>query len=254
MARNVAGRRPRVNLKVRDDARILRLLYPEADRIQAERPRTRADCKDGIRPCPWVGCRHHLYLTIDEKDGAMTLNFPGKEVWDLTDSCALDIAGDEVDGLSLEQLGGLTQLTRERTRQIEVAALENMDGEIDAQPVTPAPPTVRTRQHKRIAGSIRRMSVSLLRLARENSSTSIRTFVAGLELARSLADVAAVIARYLAADPKLDVRAVKALRALACAAATTDPMAWPIHLLDVTRGLAELDADHAPGAGTVMAR
>mgnify|MGYP003477495209 FL=1 len=251
----MAGRRPRVNLKVVDDARILRLLYPEADRIQAERPRTRADCIDGPRPCPWVGCRHHLYLTVDEKKGALTLNFPGTEVWDLKHSCALDVAGDEVDGLSLEELGGMTMLTRERTRQIEVAAIESMDGEVDAQPPSPAPPVIRSRQHKRIAAAIRRMTATLLRIARQNSSTSIRTFTATLELARSLADVASVIAKYLATDPKLDVRAAKALRGLACAASATDPMAWPIHLLDVTRELTALDAELVPGgAGTVTTR
>jgi hypothetical protein len=25
-----------------------------------DRPRTRGDCIDGPRPCPWVDCRHHL--------------------------------------------------------------------------------------------------------------------------------------------------------------------------------------------------
>lgn len=29
-----------------------------------QRPRTRGDCKDGPRPCPWVSCRHHLLLEI----------------------------------------------------------------------------------------------------------------------------------------------------------------------------------------------
>lgn len=29
-----------------------------------QRPRTRGECKDGPRPCPWVSCRHHLLLEI----------------------------------------------------------------------------------------------------------------------------------------------------------------------------------------------
>lgn len=28
------------------------------------RPRTRAQCQDGPRPCPWVACRHHLLLEV----------------------------------------------------------------------------------------------------------------------------------------------------------------------------------------------
>ena len=28
------------------------------------RPLTRAECKDGPRPCPWVSCRHHLLLEV----------------------------------------------------------------------------------------------------------------------------------------------------------------------------------------------
>ena len=249
-----AGRRPRVNLKVLDEARILRLLYPEASAIQAERPRTRADCINGPRPCPWVGCRHHLYLTVDERDGAMTLNFPGVEVWDLKQSCALDGADAERDGLSLEDLGGMTNLTRERTRQIEVAALENVDGDIDGEPVPLGPPRERTRQHRRVAKAISRASLTMLRLARQHSSTSIRTFVAALEHARTLADVATVIAEYLATDPKIDERAAKALRALACAASASSPMAWPIHLLDVHRELGELDASQVGGAGVTARR
>lgn len=29
-----------------------------------DRPKTRGDCKDGPRPCPWVGCRHHLLIDV----------------------------------------------------------------------------------------------------------------------------------------------------------------------------------------------
>jgi hypothetical protein len=28
------------------------------------RPKTRAECRDEARPCPWVGCRHHLLLEV----------------------------------------------------------------------------------------------------------------------------------------------------------------------------------------------
>jgi hypothetical protein len=33
----------------------------------SERPRTRADCESGARPCPWVACTHHLLLEIGRR-------------------------------------------------------------------------------------------------------------------------------------------------------------------------------------------
>jgi hypothetical protein len=36
----------------------------EADLELPDRPRTRADCIDGPRPCPWYGCRYHLGIKI----------------------------------------------------------------------------------------------------------------------------------------------------------------------------------------------
>lgn len=32
--------------------------------LNIPRPRTRADCLDGPRPCPWVACRHHLLFEV----------------------------------------------------------------------------------------------------------------------------------------------------------------------------------------------
>lgn len=227
-------------------AEVRRLLYPEANAIQSLRPKTRAECINGERPCPWVGCKHHLYLTVDEKTGAITENFPDVEVWDLKTSCSLDVADDERDGLSLEDLGQLTDLTRERTRQIEQAAIENMDGQVDAERVALVDPPARTRQHRRVTAGVKRLTVTLLRLARQANSTSIRTFVAALEHARGLVGIVKVISEYLADDPKLDTRAIVATRSLACAAAEPDPMVWPIHLIEMSQQLAELDAALQP--------
>ena len=228
------------------DQQIGRFLYPEADAIQAGRPKTRADCKDGLRPCPWVSCRHHLYLTVDEQTGAITENFPDQEVWDLKHSCALDIADEGPDGMSLEDIGRTHDLTRERTRQIELTGLENMRGDVDQTPVQPGPVQTRTRKHRRISAAIGRLTTSMLRVARVMNSTAIRTFVAALEHARGLHEVARVAAEYLADEPNIDTRAIMAIRAIACAAAESDPMEWPIHLLEMNHQLADLDAALQP--------
>jgi Sigma-70, region 4 len=98
----------------------------EIDAATAEdRPRTRADCVAGVRPCPYVGCGHHLYLRVS-KDGIVRLNFPGLEPGDLAETCTLDVA--ERGGLLLEEVGTVMGVTRERVRQIEEQALAKLAG------------------------------------------------------------------------------------------------------------------------------
>jgi hypothetical protein len=92
--------------------------------LDAARPRTRAECEDGPRPCPHVSCRHHLYLDVSPQTGAIKLNFPDLEVWEMAISCALDVADD--GGVTLEDVGSIMNLTRERIRQMEIKALSRL--------------------------------------------------------------------------------------------------------------------------------
>jgi hypothetical protein len=98
-----------------------RLLYPEVD---VDRPETRADCVSGERPCPFVSCKHHLYLDVSARTGAIKLNFPDLEVWEMTETCALDVA--DRGGTTLEEVGAIMNLTRERIRQVEVKGLAKL--------------------------------------------------------------------------------------------------------------------------------
>jgi hypothetical protein len=68
----------------------------------------------------YVSCKHHLYLEVSDT-GTIKLNFPGLEVEELVETCALDVA--DRGGLSLEDTGPLINVTRERIRQIEAQAL-----------------------------------------------------------------------------------------------------------------------------------
>lgn len=86
-----------------------------------ERPRTRVDCAGGERPCPWVGCRFHLYLEISPITGAIKINHPTLEPWELEHTCSLDVA--DRGRSTLEEVGSILNLTRERSRQIETKAL-----------------------------------------------------------------------------------------------------------------------------------
>lgn len=94
-----------------------------------ERPRTRAECVDGVRPCPYVSCAHHLYIDVSPRTGSIKLNFPDLEVWELTHSCALDLA--DAGGMTLERVGEIMNLTRERVRQVEVKALEQLQTHVE---------------------------------------------------------------------------------------------------------------------------
>lgn len=85
------------------------------------RPATRSDCAEAQRPCPHVACRHHLYLDVNPDTGTIKLNFPDLEVWELTDTCALDVA--ERGATSLDDISLLLNVTRERVRQIETQAM-----------------------------------------------------------------------------------------------------------------------------------
>jgi hypothetical protein len=89
------------------------------------RPRVRADCKDGPRPCPFVSCKYHLYLDANPYNGSIKMNFPDEvEPDEIPATCVLDVADE--GGVTLEEVGILMNLTRERVRQLEDAALKKL--------------------------------------------------------------------------------------------------------------------------------
>jgi len=102
----------------REDLRQGALMYPPVD---IPRPTSRAQCREEMRPCPWVACKHHLYLDINPETGSIKINFPDLEPWELKHTCALDVA--ERGGITLEEVGEIMNLTRERIRQVEVRGL-----------------------------------------------------------------------------------------------------------------------------------
>jgi hypothetical protein len=102
----------------REELRIGALMYPPVD---IPRPMTREECRGEARPCPWVACKHHLYLDVNPETGSIKINFPDLEPWELKDTCALDVA--ERGGITLEEVGEIMNLTRERIRQVEVRGL-----------------------------------------------------------------------------------------------------------------------------------
>lgn len=99
-----------------------RVLFPEMDYWK---PRTRAECRDMDRPCPFVSCKYHLYIDVHPVRGSIKLNFPDVDVWEMTETCALDVA--DRGGITLEDVGEIMNLTRERVRQVETAGLSALE-------------------------------------------------------------------------------------------------------------------------------
>lgn len=100
----------------------------DISRALEDRPRVRADCepggKWGARPCPFFGCKYNLFIDVDPETGSLIFNFPNKDFDKIPETCALDVARKSRlnNGMTLEEVGDLMHLTRERIRQVEVRA------------------------------------------------------------------------------------------------------------------------------------
>jgi hypothetical protein len=106
--------------------------------VEATRPRHRLDCATAQRPCMFVSCKHHLYLDVNPATGSIKLNFPDKEIWEMEETCALDVA--DRGGITLEEVGTIMNLTRERIRQVETRGLLKLRAIAEQEPDVPVQP------------------------------------------------------------------------------------------------------------------
>jgi hypothetical protein len=135
--------------------------------VERLRPKTRAECIDGPRPCPWVGCRHHNAFTVDPERGSIKETFPQLGIYaepdgdglgvleQLVGTCSLDIVDRYDDGtqgvggllalyqaansgrpigttpgMAIEQTGKALNLSIERVRQLGSHAMQDVRIEI----------------------------------------------------------------------------------------------------------------------------
>ena len=105
-----------------------RRLHPPVD---VERPQTRGDCAAVMRPCPFVACKHSMYLDVNPETGSIKLNRPDLDPWEMPAdaSCVLDIA--ERGALTLDETAVAMNFTRERARQVEVRGLLTLQAMAD---------------------------------------------------------------------------------------------------------------------------
>lgn len=145
--------------EVRADAAVHRLLASDRPRVYADcltadqlrtNPGWRAEhdrrqalrlpivqAEDGVncaRPCPWVSCRHHLYLEVNPATGKIGLAFPTMEVWDLKETCALDVVRKYERGAPLHDVADASGVTHQRIQQIEARGILHLQRAVKRNP------------------------------------------------------------------------------------------------------------------------
>jgi hypothetical protein len=106
---------------------LLRRRPPELRVIAAPVPATRAECRDAPRPCQAYLCRHHLWLADERPGRPYDGRPPAAVVQPFThDTCALDVAERQGEGLSQEKVGEVLGIVGERVRQIEERAMDEL--------------------------------------------------------------------------------------------------------------------------------
>jgi hypothetical protein len=106
----------------------------QVDTRPVDHPRYRHECRGGPRPCPLVGCFFNNYLEVRQRVGCLGSQTPPEirllhphrlpEDMPPADSCTLDLAEDGPQ--TLDRVGQVLGLTRERIRQIETKILERI--------------------------------------------------------------------------------------------------------------------------------
>ncbi len=98
------------------------------DDAERPRPRTRGECVDGPRPCPWLSCRHHLGLVRVLKTGELRLQ--ARSLEQLVETCALDAADNGEHNAS--DLADLLGVSRKTVHEEIASALSKVRKSIDA--------------------------------------------------------------------------------------------------------------------------
>lgn len=80
-------------------------------------PATRGECVDGPRPCRALLCRYNLWFDRSRKAAKSFV---------VLETCALDVAERNTEGMTLKSLGELLGMTREGSRYIESIALNKV--------------------------------------------------------------------------------------------------------------------------------
>lgn len=101
------------------------------------RPVHRGDCKPGEggpyeqRPCAFVSCKFHLAVDLGPGGKRVRLNFPGMELEEMPETCALDVA--DRGGIGASATANLLNITVQALNLIETRAIRNRNVKIIAR-------------------------------------------------------------------------------------------------------------------------
>lgn len=132
-----------------------------ATMLAVPRPRTRLECSQEARPCPWIGCRFHLAIEVTEAERRPTMvsnatttrggrrvglsssaGLADVTVWSddvlealssLEHTCALDVAEGGASGAT--RVGALFGMSRQAAMGNIVTALAKLTRELEARGV-----------------------------------------------------------------------------------------------------------------------
>lgn len=91
-----------------------------------DRPQTRAECRDGPRPCPFVGCRHHLAEIWRNRGQVLEWTPP-----EGAPTCSLDLA--DQGGMRQAEVAEAMGITRAAVSLVEIRALAKARAYAEAQ-------------------------------------------------------------------------------------------------------------------------
>lgn len=90
------------------------------------KPETWGECKTrglGItKPCGYVSCGHHLAIDVNENNGAVRYNFPGVEVDEMPETCALAVV-EKHGAQDMGKVGVILGVVREAISQTTQRAI-----------------------------------------------------------------------------------------------------------------------------------
>lgn len=72
------------------------------------KPKTRADCANVPRPCPYVSCKYNLGVEID------ITGWP--RLTDAKKSCMLDLIEKNPDGMTLDNIAEILRISKKQVR------------------------------------------------------------------------------------------------------------------------------------------
>lgn len=130
--------------QMRPSVLLLRVCGASFCTMSTERPKKRADCKDGPRPCPWISCKYSTFFDTPHSDGrkrlvvlketsTLKIDKLADEWLDQWETCSYSCSLDAADDGPLEDLEIIADslgITVKNVATTYARALQKVRGEV----------------------------------------------------------------------------------------------------------------------------